>query len=260
MTPPMGMGSSDSFSHDLVYIVETFRYEWNALTFNRSQAPAGVYMALKLDQARAVAIGGHLVPHRRIQLLRLSITDNTTRIADDYRTCRHVIEHNGAGANHGAISYSHTWQNRGIGSDRRMVFDDRLHEARRTRFGPWKAIVGEGRIWTDKDLVAKPHPVPQLNPALDRGRIAYDHVVFDKHAIADIAIPTDSRAREHVRKCPNPCPFADMRRFTDSRRVNEDGHVTCFSVTVCRCRSGPERCDKITASGRRFAFSEIRHR
>src|SRR5262249_59278888 len=108
MTPPMGMGSSNSFNHDLVYIVETFCYEWNALTFNRSQAPAGVYMALKLDQARAVAIVGHLVPHRRIQLLRLSITDNTTTSADDYRTCTPGIEHTGARPSHCTISYSPT--------------------------------------------------------------------------------------------------------------------------------------------------------
>src|SRR5262245_44775003 len=42
MTPPMGMRPSSRCSHDLVYIVEALRYEWNALTFDRSQAPAGV--------------------------------------------------------------------------------------------------------------------------------------------------------------------------------------------------------------------------
>src|SRR5262245_22967752 len=168
-------------------------------------------MALKLDQARAVAVGRHPVQHRRVQLVCLGITDHTTRIADDYRTCRDVIEHNGAGADHGPISYSQTRKNRSIGSDRCMVFDDRLHEARGPRFGPWKRVIGEGRIWTDKDLVAKAHPIPELNPSLDRDRIAYDHVVFDKHAVADIAIPTDSRAWEHVGERPNPRPCADMR-------------------------------------------------
>src|SRR5258707_741450 len=167
-------------------------------------------MALKLDQARAVAVGGHSVPRRGVQLLRLGITDNTTRIADDYRTCRHVIEDNGAGADHGAISYSHTRKNRGIGSNRSMVFDDRLHEAGRARFGSWKRIVGKRRIWTDKDLIAKPQAIPQLNPVLDRGRIAYDHVVLDKDAIANIAIPTYSRTWEHVCERPNPRPHADI--------------------------------------------------
>jgi hypothetical protein len=108
------------------------------------------------------------------------------------------------------MSYADSWKNRRVSSDRGIVFNRRLFELDRGLFGPRKRIIGKCRIRPNKYTIAEPHAVPQLNAALDRDGIAYDHVILDKYPIADITVTPDMRPWQNVRKGPNPCPIANV--------------------------------------------------
>jgi hypothetical protein len=58
-----------------------------------------------------------------------------------------------------------------------------------------KLVVGECRVWTDKDIVLESHAIPELNAGLHGDAVPDDHVVLDKDMVTDVAVGSDACSR-----------------------------------------------------------------
>src|SRR6476620_9234863 len=132
------------------------------------------------------------------------VANDPRRIPGDDRVRWHRSRHHRPGPDHCTPANPDSPQQCRIGADRRSRLDDCLFKGFRVLPTAREAIVGEGGIGTDENVIAQTDAIPELYAAFHRDAIAHDHVVFDEHAIADIAIATDLRSGEDVGKGPDP--------------------------------------------------------
>ena len=114
------------------------------------------------------------------------------------------------------------WQQRGVRADRSAGLDHGLREGFRILPAARKAIVGEGGVRADEDVVVQAHAVPQLDAALDRDPVAQNHAAFDENEVADVGLAPHHRPGQHVGKGPDPRAGADLLGLADALGMNED--------------------------------------
>lgn len=76
-------------------------------------------------------------------------------------------------------------------------------------FAAGEAVIGEGDVGADEDIVLQPEAIPELDTALDGDAIADEDIVLHEDLFADIAIGADAGAAEDVRESPDTGPGAD---------------------------------------------------
>lgn len=84
---------------------------------------------------------------------------------------------------------------------------------------PREAVIGEGRIGTDKNIILKFDTIPELHAAFDRDAVSNLNFVFDEDMVTYVALPTNASARQHVNKRPNTCSLTDFSRFNQCIRM-----------------------------------------
>ncbi len=84
--------------------------------------------------------------------------------------------------------------------------------------------MGEGGVGADEYIVFDARSIPQLNAVLDGDAVANDHVVFDEHLLADIAVAADRGAFKDMRIRPNARAFADSCGFDDGLLMLKIAH------------------------------------
>jgi hypothetical protein len=91
---------------------------------------------------------------------------------------------------------------------------------------PGEAVVREGGVGADEDVVFHHHSVPKLNAAFDCDAVANHHTAFDKCVVANVAVASDTGTRQDMGKRPHSRPFADLVSFDESVFVPEILHST----------------------------------
>lgn len=106
----------------------------------------------------------------------------------------------GAGPDHRAPADLDIGKYGRVGADRGAPSDHRARELAGPILASWKAIIGEGCVRANEDVVLDRDAVPQLHPAFHRDAVANDHVVLDEDPVANIAIRANRRPGEDVGK------------------------------------------------------------
>ena len=155
---------------------------------------------------------------------RIAVAHDACRIAGDDRIRGHRLHDDCPGADHCAASDRDARQDRRVCADG-CAFLDRCRKKRLWfALAARKAIVGERRVRSDKDVVLDTNAVPELHAALHGDAIADHHVVFDERVIADVAIGADARTRQDMRKCPDARTGPHFPCFAHRLRVHEFFH------------------------------------
>lgn len=76
-------------------------------------------------------------------------------------------------------------------------------------------VIGKRDIGTDKNIVFNPHPIPELDTALDCYPVADYHVILNKYVVADVAVLPYPGTRQNMRKSPNSRISPDNRPTFD---------------------------------------------
>ncbi len=96
--------------------------------------------------------------------------------------------------------------------DRSSLFHNCLHELCGVLLAAWKGIIGEGHIWTYKDIAFKTQPIPELHATLYCYSIFNHHITFDEYLVTDIAIISHLRTGQQV--CEPPDSAAGTNGYT----------------------------------------------
>src|SRR5262249_447709 len=80
-------------------------------------------------------------------------------------------------------------------------------------------------VGPDENIILQGHPIPKLNPGLDRHSVSHHDVIFDEYPITDIAITPDLRIRKNVSKCPDPAALAYLLAFAHRDRMDENSRM-----------------------------------
>lgn len=87
---------------------------------------------------------------------------------------------------------------------------------------PRKWVIGEGCIWSDKDVVFDVDPVPKLYTGLYRDAIGDSNVIFYENVVAQVDVGANGSARQEMGERPNSSAWSDSV-----------GLDTCVGVDVC---------------------------
>lgn len=93
--------------------------------------------------------------------------------------------------------------------DRSALANGGDREAVRVDLGAREFVVGERDVRADEDIVLDAQAIPELHPALDRGAVADDHIVFDENLRADVAVTADPGPGQDDDELPEGAARAD---------------------------------------------------
>jgi len=153
--------------------------------------------------------------------LRAGIRDDPRGVSRDNRIRRNVVSDDRARADHCFLTDGDAGQERGVRSNGRAAPDCGASQRfrRQVLAASRKTIVSERRVRPDKDIVLQRHAIPELNAALDGDAITDHNIVFDECVIADVAVPADFRAGEHMSESPHPSACPDRCAFYERIRM-----------------------------------------
>lgn len=100
----------------------------------------------------------------------------------------HVVYNHRAGADHGHFANCNSGKNSRICADACAGVNVGLREFFWVSLTPREEVIGECRVWTNKDIIRDTEAVPQLHTAFYRDAIANNHIIFDKNMVTDIAV------------------------------------------------------------------------
>ena len=101
----------------------------------------------------------------------------------------------------------------------------------------WKRIIGKSGIWPYEHIVLERDALPELNAALESHTISNLGSSLDKSMVTDVAIGSNTRSVEHVRKRPDKRSRSDRVRLNPCVRMRE-GPLRIFVNRPCRaCRT-----------------------
>ena len=95
--------------------------------------------------------------------------------------------------------------------DRSAGFNGRCRKGGWVLLAAREAVVGEGDVGADEDVILDPQPIPELHPALDRDTIADHDIVLDQYMCTDVAVAADPGLRQHNDELPDSGSLADGR-------------------------------------------------
>jgi hypothetical protein len=99
-------------------------------------------------------------------------------------------------------------------------------------FAPWREIVGERCVWTNKDVVLNDQAVPKVNTTFYGHAISQDSFPFDKCMVTNVAVLAYNRSFDDMRKCPNTASRADVCSFVNQSMGVDKESVHCIDLTL----------------------------
>lgn len=138
-------------------------------------------------------------------------------ISHHQREIRDIMSYYRTRADHRPASYGQAGECGAVGSDCAAFFQNQRRIFLWILFTPGSWIVGEHGGWTNEDVVLDDQSIPQKNPALDCYPIANAYIALNEGVVADIAILSDGRRADDMRKRPDSRAFSQGNFCADYR-------------------------------------------